>query len=40
MIRTTRDTAAVMLGAIVVAGVATLIPLLRRGDDYYDPDLD
>ncbi|WP_252159273.1 hypothetical protein, partial [Mycobacterium tuberculosis] len=23
-----------------VAGVATLIPLLRRGDDYYDPDLD
>lgn len=35
-----RDTAAVMLGAIVVAGVATLIPLLRRGDDYYDPDLD
>lgn len=34
-----RDTAAVMLGAIVVAGVATLIPLLRRGDDYYDPDL-
>src|ERR1700751_3172751 len=35
-----RDTAAVMLGAIVVAGVVTLIPLLRRRDDYEDEDYD
>ena len=35
-----RDTAAVMLGAIVVAGVATAIPLLRRRDDYEDEDYD
>jgi UDP-GlcNAc:undecaprenyl-phosphate GlcNAc-1-phosphate transferase len=35
-----RDTGAVMLGAIVVAGVVTVIPLLRRGDDYYDEDYD
>jgi UDP-GlcNAc:undecaprenyl-phosphate/decaprenyl-phosphate GlcNAc-1-phosphate transferase len=31
-----RDTGAVMLGAIVVAGIATAIPLLQRRDDYYD----
>lgn len=35
-----RDTAAVMLGAIVVAGIATAIPLLRRGDDYEDEEYD
>jgi UDP-GlcNAc:undecaprenyl-phosphate GlcNAc-1-phosphate transferase len=35
-----RDTGAVMLGAIVVAGVATAIPLLRRRDDYVDEDYD
>jgi UDP-GlcNAc:undecaprenyl-phosphate GlcNAc-1-phosphate transferase len=33
-----RDTAAVMLGAIVVAGVATAVPLVRRRDDYEDLD--
>jgi UDP-GlcNAc:undecaprenyl-phosphate GlcNAc-1-phosphate transferase len=33
-----RDTGAVMLGAIVIAGVATVIPLLRRSDDDYDRD--
>jgi UDP-GlcNAc:undecaprenyl-phosphate/decaprenyl-phosphate GlcNAc-1-phosphate transferase len=33
-----RDTGAVMLGAIVIAGVATTIPLMRRRDDYYDTD--
>ena len=33
-----RDTAVVMLAAIVVAGVATVIPLLRRRDDYYDEE--
>jgi UDP-GlcNAc:undecaprenyl-phosphate GlcNAc-1-phosphate transferase len=29
-----------MLGAIVVAGVATAIPLLRRRGDYQDEDYD
>lgn len=29
-----------MLGAIVVAGIATAIPLLRRGDDYEDEEYD
>src|SRR5271170_738386 len=33
-----RDTAAVMLGAILIAVIATLIPLLRRGDDIYDEE--
>jgi UDP-GlcNAc:undecaprenyl-phosphate GlcNAc-1-phosphate transferase len=33
-----RDTAAVMLGAIVIAVFATLIPLLQRGDDVYDEE--
>jgi len=33
-----RDTAAVMLGAIAVAVVATLIPLLRRRDGAYDEE--
>jgi UDP-GlcNAc:undecaprenyl-phosphate GlcNAc-1-phosphate transferase len=33
-----RDTGAVMLGAIVIAGVATVIPLLRRRDDYYNSE--
>ncbi|QLL06127.1 glycosyltransferase family 4 protein [Mycobacterium vicinigordonae] len=33
-------TAAVMLGAIVVAGIATAVPLLRRRDDYWDEDYD
>jgi UDP-GlcNAc:undecaprenyl-phosphate/decaprenyl-phosphate GlcNAc-1-phosphate transferase len=31
-----RDTGAVMLGAIAVAVIVTLIPLLRRGGDVYD----
>jgi UDP-GlcNAc:undecaprenyl-phosphate GlcNAc-1-phosphate transferase len=31
-----RHTAAVMLGAIIIAGVATVIPLLRRRDEDYD----
>jgi UDP-GlcNAc:undecaprenyl-phosphate GlcNAc-1-phosphate transferase len=31
-----RDTGAVMLAAIALASIATLIPLLRRGDDLYD----
>jgi UDP-GlcNAc:undecaprenyl-phosphate/decaprenyl-phosphate GlcNAc-1-phosphate transferase len=31
-----RDTGAVMLGAIAVAVIVTLIPLLRRGGDIYD----
>jgi UDP-GlcNAc:undecaprenyl-phosphate GlcNAc-1-phosphate transferase len=31
-----RHTAAVMLAAIIVAGVATVIPLLRRRDEDYD----
>jgi len=35
-----RHTAAVMLGAIVVAGIATVIPLLRRRDDYDEADDD
>jgi UDP-GlcNAc:undecaprenyl-phosphate/decaprenyl-phosphate GlcNAc-1-phosphate transferase len=35
-----RDTGAVMLIAIVVAGVATVIPLLRPREDYYDEDYD
>jgi UDP-GlcNAc:undecaprenyl-phosphate GlcNAc-1-phosphate transferase len=34
-----RDTGAVMLGAIVVAGIATAVPLLRRRD-YEDEDYD
>ncbi|HEY9303535.1 MAG TPA: undecaprenyl-phosphate alpha-N-acetylglucosaminyl 1-phosphate transferase, partial [Mycobacterium sp.] len=33
-----RDTAAVMLGAIAIAVIATLIPLLRRRDDVYDEE--
>ena len=33
-----RDTAAVMLGAIAIAVIATLIPLLRRRDDIYDEE--
>ena len=33
-----RDTGAVMLGAIAVAVLATLIPLLRRRDDLYDEE--
>jgi UDP-GlcNAc:undecaprenyl-phosphate GlcNAc-1-phosphate transferase len=33
-----RDTAAVMLGAIAIAAVATLIPLLRRREDVYDEE--
>jgi UDP-GlcNAc:undecaprenyl-phosphate GlcNAc-1-phosphate transferase len=33
-----RDTAAVMLGAIGIAVFATLIPLLRRGNDAYDEE--
>jgi UDP-GlcNAc:undecaprenyl-phosphate/decaprenyl-phosphate GlcNAc-1-phosphate transferase len=33
-----RDTAAVMLGAIALAAVATLIPLLRRRDTVYDEE--
>jgi UDP-GlcNAc:undecaprenyl-phosphate GlcNAc-1-phosphate transferase len=33
-----RDTGAVMLIAILVAGVATVIPLLRRREDIYDEE--
>ncbi|OBI47080.1 undecaprenyl-phosphate alpha-N-acetylglucosaminyl 1-phosphate transferase [Mycobacterium kyorinense] len=33
-----RDTGAVMLGAIAIATIATLIPLLRRRDDVYDEE--
>jgi UDP-GlcNAc:undecaprenyl-phosphate GlcNAc-1-phosphate transferase len=33
-----RDTGEVMLGAIAIAIIATLIPLLRRGDNYYDEE--
>lgn len=35
-----RVTGAVMLGAIVVAGLATVIPLLRRRDDFYNEGYD
>jgi UDP-GlcNAc:undecaprenyl-phosphate GlcNAc-1-phosphate transferase len=33
-----RRTAAVMVAAIAVAGVVTVIPLLRPRDDYYDEE--
>jgi len=33
-----RDTAAVMLGAIAIAVIATMIPLLRRRDTVYDDE--
>jgi UDP-GlcNAc:undecaprenyl-phosphate GlcNAc-1-phosphate transferase len=33
-----RDTGAVMLGAIAIAVIATLIPLLRRDNDVYDEE--
>jgi UDP-GlcNAc:undecaprenyl-phosphate GlcNAc-1-phosphate transferase len=33
-----RDTGEVMLGAIAIAVIATLIPLLRRRDEYYDEE--
>ncbi|MGH3596463.1 MAG: undecaprenyl-phosphate alpha-N-acetylglucosaminyl 1-phosphate transferase, partial [Mycobacterium sp.] len=33
-----RDTAAVMLAAIVVAIIATVIPVLRGRDDLYDDE--
>jgi UDP-GlcNAc:undecaprenyl-phosphate GlcNAc-1-phosphate transferase len=33
-----RETAAVVLGAIGVAGVATAIPLVRRRNDLYDEE--
>jgi UDP-GlcNAc:undecaprenyl-phosphate GlcNAc-1-phosphate transferase len=33
-----RDTGEVMLGAIAIAVIATLIPLLRRHEEYYDEE--